>query len=482
MGTPTCSLIATGHPLATQAGAKVHALGGNAFDIAVAAGLAQCVVEPLLSGLGGGGYAVSFDHQHGYRAWDFFVDFPGKGLPGTSKAFAEDLEVDFLGASQSFKIGPGSIAAPGTWEGLKALHQSGGRLSLAQVAAPAIEYAYGHKLNATQSRAILILKRIASYDSVGRALYFHKNGACRREGEELRNPELGNFILSSVRGGGAFRSPPLVESVLSRTRGVSSLNAADFTQYKVQVAEPLVWKYRDHVLYSTPEPNLGGVFLRRMLKDLESYDLSSTKWGSSEHIGILAQVLKRAEEQAQVLEQSFKKGTTHLSVSDAEGNLLSVSLSNGEGSGCFVPGTGVMLNNMMGEDDILGPDESLWRCGTRLPSRMSPLILRAPNGRAYVLGTGGSKRIRSSLFTVVSHLVDFGKSLEQALLAPRMNWDEGCLQMEPGFASSSVDALRSQIKVNLWKDIAFFFGGVHGVLEGGEAIADPRRCGSAQTL
>ena len=164
-------LVASGHPLATQAGQEVLEKGGNAFDATVAGGFAQTVVEPLLCSLGGGGYMVTFEVGRGaYQAYDFFVDFPGRGVGLDPRA--TPLEVDFMGAKQHFKIGEGSVTAPGILEGFLEIHKRLGVLSLGDVLAPAIRFAGdGHKINKAQGDALIILQNICKFSEKGRSLY-----------------------------------------------------------------------------------------------------------------------------------------------------------------------------------------------------------------------------------------------------------------------------------------------------------------------
>ena len=140
-----------------------------------------------------------------------------------------------------------------------------------------------------------------------------------------------------------------------------------------------------------------------------------------------------------------------------------------------------MLNNMLGEDDVC-EDYSLVTPGARLPSMMSPCILERDEDHAIVIGSGGSKRIRSSITQVVMNLVDFNMSLEEAVKSPRINWDGSYLQVEPGFPSASIERLSKEIAVNPWPELAFYFGGTHSVLPNSQAQGDPRRGGRGAVL
>jgi gamma-glutamyltranspeptidase/glutathione hydrolase len=177
------------------------------------------------------------------------------------------------------------------------------------------------------------------------------------------------------------------------------------------------------------------------------------------------------------------RGTTHISVADAAGNLASLTLSNGEGSAYVLPGSGVMLNNMLGEEDLNPGGFHRMPPGYRLASMMTPTIASLTGGRQIALGSGGSNRIRSAILQVLANVLDFGMGLEEAVKAPRMHLEGSHLNVESGFSSLALGALESEWPgVEQWPAINLFFGGVHAVerLANGEfrAAGDPRRGGA----
>ncbi len=153
-------------------------------------------------------------------------------------------------------------------------------------------------------------------------------------------------------------------------------------------------------------------------------------------------------------------------------------MSNGEGSGYVVPGTGMMLNNMLGEDDLHPHGFHAAPPGQRVPSMMAPSILLAGDEPRLVLGSGGSKRIRTAILQVLSNVVDFDLDVRAAVEAPRIHWDGELLQVEPGFDPAAVEALQHRWTVNAWDQPNLYFGGVHAV-RGDEGHGDARRGGHA---
>jgi gamma-glutamyltranspeptidase/glutathione hydrolase len=179
------------------------------------------------------------------------------------------------------------------------------------------------------------------------------------------------------------------------------------------------------------------------------------------------------------------RGTTHVSVIDADGNAAAISLSNGEGNGTIVGKFGFMLNNMLGEEDIASAALGDWRPGTRLSSMMAPTIILQKDGSVTALGTGGSNRIRTAILQVAVNLLDRGMNLEAAVEAPRLHVErDGKTSFEPGLTEREERALLGVGEnVHAWPERNLFFGGVHAArrhYKGGlEGAGDPRRRGVA---
>jgi gamma-glutamyltranspeptidase/glutathione hydrolase len=183
--------------------------------------------------------------------------------------------------------------------------------------------------------------------------------------------------------------------------------------------------------------------------------------------------------------------TTHLSVIDADGLSCALTATNGEGSGVVVPGTGIHLNNVMGEEDLNprlrpgGRDLDPFAPGRRMPSMMAPTAVRAPGGRVEaILGSAGSNRIRSALLQTVVGLVDHGRGPVEAVEAPRVHLEDGVVYAEPG-VDPACAAAGGQTLVE-FRERNLFFGGVQLVCRDPEtgalsAAADPRRGGAVAT-
>lgn len=485
--------------MVSEAGATILREGGNAFDAAVAAGFASTVVEQTLTSLGGGGLLLGHSAAKGQNLFfDFFVDTPGRDLCSniTHKHFFP-VTIQFLGAPQIFNIGLASVAVPGVAKGLLHIHKRLGRMPLGDIVAPAIEYAKGHRVNRFQASFLRLLTPIMTQTSTGRSLYGTED-AYIKHGELLKNEELAEFLqLLAKDNGDSFYRGDIARAIAAEMRDQGGLlTESDLASYRVEERKPLAVNYRDYQLITSPFPSMGGALIALSLMLYTNCEEQIDGWGSREHLLQTLAVMKEVERLRENkvtslqaissylnngLDESmsnirlFSRGTTHLSIADKDGNCASMTCSNGEGSGYFAPGTGVMLNNMMGEDDLHPDGFHTSPAGQRVCSMMSPSLLMGEDAVRLVIGSGGSKRIRTAITEVLRQVVDFDKGLTEAVLAPRLYLDGERLQVEPGFAEDVIHSLG--IETNIWQSMDVYFGGVHAVIPGQEGAGDPRRGG-----
>jgi gamma-glutamyltranspeptidase/glutathione hydrolase len=241
---------------------------------------------------------------------------------------------------------------------------------------------------------------------------------------------------------------------------------------------------------------------------LTGIDLAAGAFGRPAHLGGLARVMELTNQARgeQTLDRSLlnrdlieryrqavgshpvtSRGTTHISVIDELGNAAALTLSNGEGCGHVLPGTGIMLNNMLGEEDLNPLGFHAWPEDVRVSSMMAPCVAqgRLADGRAeqlIAIGSGGSNRLRTAILQTLSNLIDFGMSVEDAVAAPRIHLERGLVSIEPGFPEAAVTALsKGYPQYHLWDEINLFFGGTHTVMFDGldfSGAGDPRRGGA----
>ncbi len=495
--------VASGHPCVSEAACEILRAGGNAFDAAVAGGFASAVAEPALTSIGGGGFLLARTADGRATLFDFFCDTPGRGHATPElEPHLVPVTVEFPGSKQVFHVGLGSVAVPGNLRGFLHVHGELGRMPLEDLLAPAVRLAReGVVLNARQAYFLDLLRPIKTLSESGRRLY-QPGGRYLGEGDRFANPELACFLETLPRDGDGelYRGEVAREIASHMGRGQGRLTLADLDAYRVIERVPLRVEYRGFVLLTNPPPSFGGSLVALSLRLLEATPLASMRFGESAHLCRLVAAMQEVDRRraeglldpgsltAEQLRESVQRmrtasgGTTHLSVCDASGNVASMTTSNGEGSGYFAPGTGVMLNNMMGEDDLHPQGFHASPPGQRVASMMSPSVLLRDGEVRLVLGSGGSKRIRSAILQTVSNTVDFDMPVREAVEAPRLHWDGESVQIEPGFAAEDLAELRERWPANLWDVLDVYFGGVNALSPDGEGAGDPRRGGHAMVL
>jgi gamma-glutamyltranspeptidase/glutathione hydrolase len=418
--------------------------------------------------------------------FDFFVDTPGRGrIPVPHALDFDEVVVRFSGAEQPFHVGLGSVAVPGCLAGWLHAHRRLGRVGLEVVTAPARRLA-GQGVEVTDQQAYLlrILEPILTRTAEA-AEIVAPGGRLLQQGDRLTNPALAGFLESLDPRG--FAEPGLaavIEDAMDAGGGL--VTSADLTAYEVVEREPLAVSWRGHRLLTNPPPAFGGELVALGLLELEARPGWPVSPGTVEHAVALAEAMIATDEVRAVgavgeeLRRRSTGGTTHVSVADAEGGAATMTTSNGEGSGWLLPGTGVIANNMMGEDDLHPDGFHAAPAGERVASMMAPsLVVSAGGDVSLAVGSGGSKRIRTALVQVVSGVVDQGRSLPDAVESPRLHWDGAQLHVEPGWPAAVVAALEARWPVTRWPQRDLYFGGVQAVAPGREAAADSRRGGAA---
>lgn len=478
-------VVAAGHPDTVGAALEILRAGGNAYDAAVAAGFAAAVAEPGLSSLAGGGFLLARTAATAERVpeetlFDFFVDTPGRGRdPAAGPPTLAPVVVRFKGAEQVFHVGHGSVAVPGCLAGYLHVHERLGRLPLREVVAPAVRYAeLGVVIGPQQAAVVRLLEPILTASDEGRARYLVDGGSYTDDARMINRP-LGGFLRAigdgTIRG---FDDPDLAATIATDMAAAGgAVTAEDLRTYQVVERAPLTAWHRGARLLTNPPPSYGGTLIARALTAVSEQD-TPPPFGSGAALCRLAAILDEVTRFHTAPRLLSRKGTTHVSVADGEGNLASMTTSNGSCSGVILPGTGVMANNIMGEEDLHPAGFHTADAGQRVGSMMSPSILLPADDEPVVLGSGGSERIRSALTQVLLALLDHGRTLPEAVTAPRIHWDGTTVQAEPGFDPQALQELAAERPVNIWDETDLYFGGVHAARPSGVRVGDPRRGGS----
>lgn len=492
------SIVAAGHEKTAEAAQTILQEGGNAFDAALAAMFAGCVVEPVLASLGGGGFLLSHTPNNKTALYDFFAQTP-LNKPAESEIDFYPIVADFGAAQQEFHIGLGSIATPGMVRGLFAIHRDLCRLPLDAIIEPAKQAAReGVRLNGFQHYISTVVCPIIDASPESRKLHenAHAPGVLAVENDLVLNRELADIFDALVKEGEElFYQGELGQQLVKDCQEQGGyLRMPDLVEYKTERRKPLQIIYHGAKLLTNPAPSIGGTLIAFTLSLLESERLGNLAPGSEQHLRLLAhamrltQQLRKEEAFDQVLNEKtthhflsdpllaayrqtlkqhavFPRGTTHVSIADADNNFASMTLSNGEGSGYVLPGTGIMMNNMLGEEDINPHGFHQWPENRRIASMMSPTLVFAPDGRALAIGSGGSNRIRNAIVQVLINLLDFNMNLEDAVEHSRIHFESGLLNIEAGFAQKSLNTLLEEFpEQKQWPGKNLFFGGTHCVL------------------
>jgi gamma-glutamyltranspeptidase/glutathione hydrolase len=500
--------VAAGHPATAEAAVCALEAGGNAFDAALAGLCAACVAEPVLTSLGGGGFLLA--HQGGGRnmLYDFFVQTPRRLRPETELDFYP-IVADFGTAQQEFHIGMGSIAVPGTVKGLFRVHAELGTLPMREIVKPAVDFARnGIVLNSLQAYIFSIVAPIYLSTAGARSIYASRrvNDSLVVKGERFRQPELADALeLLAIEGERLFYQGEMGAGLaVDCQTGGGYLQQADLEAYTVVKREPLDYAYRNARILTNPPPSSGGSLIRFAHALLEPHDPG--EFGSAQHLGLLAEVMKQTNlarmgngqqetgDAADVLDPDTisrfrsaleghpvtSRGTTHISVVDGQDNAASLTLSNGEGSGYVLPGTGIMVNNMLGEEDLNPGGFHCWDTNVRVSSMMAP-TLAIDEKRVIAVGSGGSNRLRTAILQTLNNLYDFGMDAREAVESPRLHVEKDRLSIEPGFPEAAVDQVCAGYPDHhRWQEKNLFFGGTHTVIHEGRGFSgagDPRRDG-----
>ncbi len=514
--------VACGHAETAAAAAEILEEGGTAFDAVLAAMASAVVAEPVLASFAGGGFLLARPSGGGARLYDFFVNTPLKRRDPRDIDFYPVL-ADFGTATQEFHIGLGAMATPGAIAGFFKIHEDLASLPVKRLMAPAVRSAReGFAASKMDHFLYNVVKPILLATEETRAVFADKArpGEPVAVGATLRQPHLAEALEHLAEEGEAlFYDGDWGRRLtdLSASEG-GHLTQADLEAYQVEVREPLEFRYRGAGILTNPPPSAGGILIAFALGLLNGTDPTSIP--PLDHLRDLARAtaltnkarietkLHEAvgEDAAKIpaerlfdpdlvaryreslLGRPFSpRGTTHISVADRAGNLAALTLSNGEGTGRFLPGTGIILNNMLGEEDLNPAGFHNWYRGVRLASMMAPTLAFMEDGRLAALGSGGSNRIRSAVGQALMQLIDKGATVEEAVSAPRLHVEGDEVNFEEGFLKGTAERLAMEFpNVRAWPGINLFFGGVHGVTHAADgtlqAAGDARRGGVARVV
>jgi gamma-glutamyltranspeptidase/glutathione hydrolase len=493
----TRGVVASVHPLATQAGINAYNHGGNAVDAAIAAAVTLGVVDSHNSGIGGGcfvlirkpdGQILCIDGREMAPAAatrDMFLR-EGKPIPAASTT------------------GPLAIGIPGSVAAYDYALQHAGHLKLKDIFNPAADLAdRGFELDAHYVKKIASVSKDLAKFPASRSIFLDESGKPLEPGHVLKQPDLAATYRAIARDGPDFfyRGPfaAAVDGWMKQNHGL--VTAADFANYQIRLREPLVTTYRGYTLIGFPPPSSGGVHVAQILNILENFDLAAlNRQNPALRYHVVAEAMKLAfadraywlgdpdftkvprglvdKQYAKTLASRidlhraikvdthgdppaadanvFEKHTTHITAADAAGNFVAITatVNTTYGSKVVIPGTGVVMNDQMDDFSIqpgvpnafglVGADGNSVAPGKRPLSSMSPTIVLKNNQPFLTLGAAGGPTIINQVLQILVNHLDLGMPLPDAVAAPRIHhqWRPNLLYVEPNIDGAIVTQLK----------------------------------------
>jgi gamma-glutamyltranspeptidase/glutathione hydrolase len=450
--------VAAGHPATCDAGVEILEDGGSAADAAVAAVLASCVAETVMTGLLGGGHGIYWDAGRGRaRNLDCFVAVPS----GTGGELVE-LAVPFGEELVHYAVGAASFAVPGVPAGLDALWREHGRLPWERLVEPALRLARdGVPMPSAHVRCLEMLAPVFTLDEGARI--YAPGGTLLGDGELLQQPGLVRALeLVRDEGAASVYRGTVADAVLALCgeRG-GIVKRADLASYAARWTEPVEVPFRNTVVLT--RGGLSGV--PSALRGLRRAH------GDAERLVALVDAVDAAHD--------VHGDTTNVVAVDPDGSICVLTTSLGLGSGDWVPGLDLHLNSMLGEADLV---RDTLRAGERMASMVAPSVAVDHDGPALAIGSAGGTRLRTALVGVAAAVLDDGVAPQAAIDAPRAHPVAGLVNVEPGAPEDALEELeRRGWSIRRWAERHHYFGGVSAIARSG-AGADPRRSGAARSL
>ena len=523
-------MVVSQRKIASEVGAEILREGGNAVDAAVATALALAVVLPRAGNLGGGGFMLVYSEE---LKKTIAIDYREMAPIRASRDMFLDEKGNYDRKKAQFSLL--SAGVPGTVAGLYYALNKYGTLSWSKVLDPAIKLAEDGFVVPHDLSSVLAnyKKRLTANEATAKA-YYKKNKETYSPGEVIKLPDLAWSLkeLKKVGPDAFYRGKIAGKIVAEMELNGGLITAKDLANYKIKEREPLRGTFKGYEVVSMPPSSSGGVHLIQMLNMLEPFSLKEMGFGSAQSIHLMSEVMKRAyadrskylgdtdfvsvplkgltdKEYAKALlkeisltkvtpSKSISSGnplpyespdTTHFSVMDSEGNVVSntYTLNFSYGSGIVIPGTGILMNNEMDDFSskkgvpnaygLVGYEANEIEGQKRPLSSMTPTIVFKNKKPYLVLGSPGGSRIITTVLQVALNVLEHDMSVKQAVVSPRVHhqWLPDVLLMEEGFSPDTVTLLEEMghtirssrtmgsVQAIIYKD-KYFYG-----------AADPRR-------
>lgn len=500
------AIAATG-PASLGAGQLVVAEGGNAVDAAIAAAITAMSSEPGIVSLSGGAFVSVWPASGSPVVIDGNVAMPGRGLPREAFGGGVREVVTDYGGGVTMYAGHGSVAVPGALSACEAAVARFGSRPWASVVAPAAEVCRdGYPIGGAATRYLgFVADPLFGHDAGARLLTRRTDGSPFAAGDLARNPDLASVLEAVAREGASLLTTGELGRALAAEMAANGglITEADLTAYEVVVREPVRRTLGDWDVAVNPPPSVGGPLLAVMLTELERAGARAggPTWDDILRIqrAVLAyrvrvhdlsrdldadgHALLSAVDRHGLAGLPTSASTANVSAVDSDGLACAVTVSSGYGSGVTIPGTGLLLNNALGEPELNRLGLHTLTPGTRLASNMAPTIARAADERVLAVGSPGADRITTSLMQVLSQVCLGDADLDAAIQAPRLHVRFGASGEPVVEHEASADLAAAVARAGLdgldHGDLSMYFGGVGAAYRSSEgelrAAGDPRR-------
>ena len=459
-------MVVTNHPLGSAAGTEMLLAGGNAIDATVASLFALSVVEPMMVGIFGAGHMNVRLANGEHHVIDGYSTAPAAATPDMYTPIA-DSGPDYLkSADDASSIGYLSIGVPGNLKAWTEALETWGKLSLAEVMEPAIRFATrGFKASGYLHEAIVPLEEVMKRFPETAATYM-PNGVALETGAHVNRSDYARTLRAITENGpDHLYNGDLGEIVcdyLSRNGGIITIQ--DLADYRTIRRTPIKGQYRGYELFGPPPPSAAGVHITEMLNILEEFDVASMGFGTADSIHLLLESMKKAfadrnrytgdpdfvevpvdrliakhhvEEFIDQIDlakaspeiapgSNEPEHTTHVTVADSDGNVVSATQTINElfGSKVTVPGTGMLLNNTQQMFDPHPGKTLSVQPGKRVTSSMAPMIVMRDGLPEFAVGLPGGVRIFTTVLQAIVNIIDHKMTAQEAVDAPRV-WTQG---------------------------------------------------------
>jgi gamma-glutamyltranspeptidase / glutathione hydrolase len=502
-GMTTRAAVAATGPASAEAALAAIAADGNAVDAAIAAMVSAMTTEPGIVSALGGAFVTVWPAEGEPETIDGNVEMPGRGLP--RERFGSGLReiTTTYGGGVTLYAGHGSVATPGAFAALGIAHDRHGRAAWQDVLAPSISAAReGYRIGGAAASYLAITgESVFAWDPHTSPLIRRADGSALQPGDIATNPDLATTLEQiGDEGARSLYTGDLAARIAADSDARGGLvTAADLAAYRAVVRRPVQVRLGDWDLATNPPPSVGGPMLAVMVRELAKGGVAD--WSRivevqravlAYRLGVHDLSLDLEEDGYALLERVERHGlaglptsssTAHVSVADADGNLCAITASSGYGSGATVPGTGMLLNNCLGEPELNRRGLHALAPGTRLASNMAPSVARRDDGSGLAIGSPGADRITTALMQVLHRHCVEGLSLQDAIDAPRVHVrfvDDGTARVdhedEPGIVEAATSLGLGTYSHGLR---SMFFGGVGAAALGADgslqAAGDGRR-------